>query len=744
MGIDPDMADTVIQDPRFADSIAQYEKMQKAQESSQEQVNQQHQQALQAQQVQLAQQLQTLAARGDQNAAMQLALLQQQMAQQQQAAAPAQAAQPTITDPAQLVAMALAQGYTQEQANEYAKQYIQAAQAQAAAAKPQNAAAKTATAPEKKEEKKEALYANTPLILNIEEGRRNGEYRSSLKAVLLGGEGRSRFQDVMVKGPWRRSRNEALMDQEELSKAFKYDGEKAAVAKQKELEDKEYTRDERDQHRQKEDEKKESKADAAEEEDDFDAEAESEPENEPEVNFDKEELPVQVRGARGPVTPVYAWDEGVSRGILAPAVRQGLAQMNLEKPTLIQRYSLPLVMDPAADLLAQAQTGSGKTLAFVIPIISRMVANPPVQRPFFPGQMAQASPTTLMLSPTRELAIQTSKIVQELLQQSASEYTVLVLYGGETISVQCAAINKYNFDVICATPGRLVDAIDNNKVTLSFVQTLVLDEADQMVDVAVGLEGTVMAAIDGRDLPGNDGRQTLLFSATMPDFQTRQFHALLKRPPCRIKLRVGHYSEDEKGGSCRHITQTLIRVRDMDDRWRRFGNDLMEMWGSTTQQRQGKGIVFTNRIVLAVPIEQNLRRFGINAGQLHGKQTQDVREDVVKRFREGEYEMLIASNVASRGLDFPDIRLVVQFELPKTVEIYTHRIGRTGRNGQTGAAISYFWEVGDKRLAKPLCDFMHLNDQRAPGWLEDMANPEQRRRRSPSRRRSRSRSRRRR
>merc|ERR1711865_269756 len=163
------------------------------------------------------------------------------------------------------------------------------------------------------------------------------------------------------------------------------------------------------------------------------------------------------------------------------------------------------------------------------------------------------------------------------------------------------------------------------------------------------------------------------------------------------------------------------------------------MGGSTTQNRQGKGIIFTNRIKFAVPLEQALRRVGINAGQLHGKQTQDVREDVVKRFRSGEYEMLIASNVASRGLDFPDIRIVVQFELPKTVEIYTHRIGRTGRNGQSGMAVSYFWDVADRHLSKRLSEFMLLNEQRAPGWLEDLANPEEKKRkRSRSRSRSRS------
>merc|ERR1712129_163959 len=106
---------------------------------------------------------------------------------------------------------------------------------------------------------------------------------------------------------------------------------------------------------------------------------------------------------------------------------------------------------------------------------------------------------------------------------------------------------------------------------------------------------------------------------------------------------------------------------------------------------------------------------------LHGKQTQDMREDVVKRFRNGEYEMLIASNVASRGLDFPDIRLVVQFELPKTVEIYTHRIGRTGRNGQSGMALS-FWDTADWRLSKRLTEFLRLNFQAVPTWLDDMAN----------------------
>jgi len=186
--------------------------------------------------------------------------------------------------------------------------------------------------------------------------------------------------------------------------------------------------------------------------------------------------------------------------------------------------------------------------------------------------------------------------------------TVLTMYGGEALSLQVELIEKQQMDIICATPGRLLDAIDNGKVSLMFATVIVLDEADQMLDLAVGLEGTVRQITDGRDLPRNDGRQTLLFSATMPDFQTKQFHAVLKAPPSRVKLRVGHYTEDEKGGSCRHITQTIIRVRDMEERWNRLGRDILEVWGSTSSRRNGKGIIFTNRIALAHPLEQVLHR----------------------------------------------------------------------------------------------------------------------------------------
>eukprot|EP00933_Yihiella_yeosuensis_P018413 TRINITY_DN15119_c2_g1_i3.p1 TRINITY_DN15119_c2_g1~~TRINITY_DN15119_c2_g1_i3.p1 ORF type:complete len:705 (+),score=142.67 TRINITY_DN15119_c2_g1_i3:48-2162(+) len=650
----------------------------------------------------------------------------QQQQQQQQA--------PTETpDPQQLIAAALAQGYSQDQAQQYAQQYMQQLQLlqQQQQSQPHEQESQQQPAPMKEE--RVGQYANVPQILNIEEGRwsseQRGQFRMTLKAVIVLA-GRRNFQDVSARGPWRAKRVEAVKDQQTISEAFKFDGKLGVDRTLRELERKTWTASELEGLLKQEEQ--DAEKEAAPEEDDFDAEAEDDKaDNEPEVGFDGEELPVKVRGLKEPSGPIRTWDEGVARSCVAPSVQKALLAMQMHKPTLIQRYALPLIANSSVDVLAQAQTGSGKTMAFVIPVVSRLLSNPPVDRPFFPGQMSQASPVALMLSPTRELAIQTANNVSSLFQHANSRMTTLTLYGGETMKQQLRPIEKGNFDVICATPGRLLDAIDAGKVSLSFASVIVLDEADQMLDLAVGLEGTVRQVMDGRDLPRNDGRQTLLFSATMPDFQTKQFHAVLKDPPLRVKLRVGHYAEDQRGGSCKHIRQMLLRVRDMEERWDRLGRDLMEIWGSTRHRREGKGIIFTNRISLAKPLESALRKFGISCGQLHGKQSQDVREDIVKKYRKGDYEVLIASNVASRGLDFPDVKLVVQFELPKTVEIYTHRIGRTGRNGQSGTALAYYAQT-DWRLAKPLTEFLALNGQDSPGWLRDVADG-RRRSRSPRR-----------
>eukprot|EP00929_Paragymnodinium_shiwhaense_P123161 TRINITY_DN9666_c0_g1_i1.p1 TRINITY_DN9666_c0_g1~~TRINITY_DN9666_c0_g1_i1.p1 ORF type:complete len:878 (+),score=262.07 TRINITY_DN9666_c0_g1_i1:99-2732(+) len=744
MGYDAEMAETVILDPRFSESIAQYEKMIKAQEEEQKAQEAQMQQVLSD-----PRQLMAAAMAEGLNQEQAAAYVQQYMAakkaqeeaekqQQQQPAADVSGAPP---DPRQILAAAMAQGYTQEQAEQYVQQYLaqwevqkQQQQQQAAAATSSATPATSSQAPAAPPAERKARFASVPLILNIEEGRRD-EWRATLKAVIYtDGGGRKAFRDVFFKGPWRRRKAAAMKDQQVLAEEFKYEGEKGVEAKLDELDDKEWKREDLAEFAS----DKNNEAQAEPDEDDFDAEAEAAKEEpEPEMDFNNMELPVKARGVINFGGPVHTWEEGVARGCVAPIIQQGLAARGLLRPTLIQRFSLPLISNPKVDLLAQAQTGSGKTLAFVIPIVSRLVANPPIPRPYFAGAHAQASPIALMLAPTRELAIQTSQCTTELLQAAGSSMISLTMYGGEALSHQVKPIERQQQDIICATAGRLLDAIDAGKVSLSFLTVLVLDEADQMMDLAVGLEGTVMQITDGRDMPRKEDRQTLLFSATMPDFQTRQFYSVLKAPPLRARIRVGHYAEDEKGGSCRHIRQEFVRVRHNDECWDRLGRDLMQVWGPPGR-RMGKGILFTNRIVFSAQLERTLAKSGITAGQLHGKQTQDVREDVVKRFRAGEFEMLIASNVASRGLDFPDIRIVVQFELPKTVEIYTHRVGRTGRTDPTtgivtpGVAIAYFQDA-DRALAKPLSDFLRLNDQAVPRWLDDITGRARSRSRSRDR-----------
>ncbi|CAE8600255.1 unnamed protein product, partial [Polarella glacialis] len=570
---------------------AQYEKMQQAQGQQQQAVQQpaaEKPDGMQLMQAAMAQgYTQQQAQQYAQQYMQQWQLQQQQQPQQSSSSSGAAAADASAAvDSQQLIATALAQGYSQEQAQQYADQYMAALLVQ------QSGGASASAGPPKEE--RVARFASTPLILNVEDERASGQFRATLKAILMGegGKGKRTFQDIFIRGPWRRQRIEALKDQGELSSEFKFEGKPGAERKGRELGSKTWTPQELEGLMQ-EQRQKESDAAAA-EEDDFDAEAESDAEPEPEVGYHKEELPVRIRGVEKPDGPIQTWDEGVSRGCVAPMAQQALHEMKMHRPTLIQRFALPLIANSSRDLLAQAQTGSGKTMAFVIPIVSRLLMSPPVDRPFFPGAMSQASPVALLLSPTRELAIQTAKHVSDLLHHAGSKMTTLTLYGGETLKQQIKPIETKNMDIICATPGRLLDAIDAGKVSLSFALVVVLDEADQMLDLSVGLEGTVMQITDGRDLPRSDGRQTLLFSATMPDFQTKQFHSVLKAPPLRAKLRVGHYAEDEKGGSCRHIRQLLTQVSDMDDRWERLGRDLLETWGSTKPRREGKGIIFTN------------------------------------------------------------------------------------------------------------------------------------------------------
>lgn len=441
-------------------------------------------------------------------------------------------------------------------------------------------------------------------------------------------------------------------------------------------------------------------------------------------------LPVK-REPDGLPEPIKSWQDACGRGLLNKALMEKLQTAGLKKPTVIQRHAIPIVSHQNGhhDLIALSQTGSGKTFAFVIPTVARLVLQGAMPRPFFPGK-SPGCPLLLVLSPTRELATQTFNEIEVLTK--GSPLCAVCVYGGESLKFQQQRIEKSQIDIICATPGRLIDLVDSSKISLSFMQTVVLDEADQMLEQS--LEVMCAEILTGRDMPEpSSGRQTLLFGATLPQ-KIRDMVPRILRQENVANLTIGNYSADA-GGSCAGIRQILKWVPDEQARVMVLLEDLRVHW--LGGGKKGRVVVFTNQRLQAGKLANSLVQQGISCLHLHGKLEQHVREEVFDKFRKGQSDVLVATNVASRGLDFPDIGFVVQYNLPDNVEAYTHRIGRTGRVGSVGCALAY---VGpkDRRLTPKLVEFLELNKQEVPQFLRSSGGG------SPPRRggrRSRSRSR---
>eukprot|EP00930_Biecheleria_cincta_P020182 TRINITY_DN15232_c0_g1_i2.p1 TRINITY_DN15232_c0_g1~~TRINITY_DN15232_c0_g1_i2.p1 ORF type:complete len:630 (-),score=123.40 TRINITY_DN15232_c0_g1_i2:28-1917(-) len=407
-----------------------------------------------------------------------------------------------------------------------------------------------------------------------------------------------------------------------------------------------------------------------------------------------DDLPV-TRDPEGLPEPIASWREAVDRKLLSAAIVHKLHAAGLKRPTPIQSHAVPILSHKPEhwDMIAQAQTGSGKTFAFVIPTIARLVMQGCPPRPFFPGPTAQGCPVVLVLSPTRELAIQTCTEIEVLTK--GTNLTQMTIYGGETIKETSKRLDDKPIDIICATPGRLVALLDTTKVSLAYVQTVVLDEADQMLEQ--GLEIMCADILVGRDMPApSSGRQTLLFSATIPQ-KIRDLCPQILREKRTASLTIGNYSDD-KGGSCASIQQILRWSPDEKERVGDLIADLRRHW----KREKGRVVVFSNLRHQADGLAKQLQREGMSCKHLHGKLDQEVREKVFDGFRRGEFDILVATNVASRGLDFPDIGLVVQFHLP------------------VGAAIGYVCQK-DKRLAQKLIEFLDLNKQEVPSFLRDLA-----------------------
>jgi superfamily II DNA/RNA helicase len=338
---------------------------------------------------------------------------------------------------------------------------------------------------------------------------------------------------------------------------------------------------------------------------------------------------------------------------LSPKVLEAVTASGYTIPTPIQAQAIPHVLQ-RKDVLGLAQTGSGKTAAFVLPMLTLLEK----------GRARARMPRTLILEPTRELAAQVQEAFETLGKQH--KLTVALLIGGVSFDDQAAKIDK-GADVVIATPGRMLDHFERGKLLLTGVEMLVIDEADRMLDMGFIPDIERICKL----LPFT--RQTLFFSATMPPEIQRITGQFLHNPE-RIEA-------SPPSSTSTTIEQRAVRAPSDAAAKRDALRQLLR-----SQPHVKNGIIFANRKTTVALLETSLRKHGFNAGALHGDMDQSARLKMLAAFRANEVTYLVASDVAARGLDIPDVSHVFNFDVPIHAEDYVHRIGRTGRAGREGQA----------------------------------------------------------
>ncbi|KQO17691.1 DEAD/DEAH box helicase [Paenibacillus sp. Leaf72] len=332
-----------------------------------------------------------------------------------------------------------------------------------------------------------------------------------------------------------------------------------------------------------------------------------------------------------------------------PELASRLHENGITEPTPVQKKSIPVLL-AGQDVIAQAQTGTGKTLAFALPILQRI-------------QVHKEQVQALILTPTRELAIQITSELTKLAPTVGA--TVLAAYGGQDVVAQIRKLNNAPH-IVVATPGRLLDHIRRETINLGKLKMLVLDEADQMLHMGFLPEVENIIAHMPR------ARQTMLFSATMPE-AIKRLAANYMNTPVDIRIQSTHVTLD-------NIKQFVIETTDRGRE--RAVMQLIE------QHNPYLAVIFCRTKVRAKKLNAALQDKGIPSDELHGDLTQAKREQVMKRFRDAKLQILVATDVAARGLDVEGVTHVYNYDVPQDSEIYIHRIGRTGRAGQRGTAVT--------------------------------------------------------
>lgn len=416
------------------------------------------------------------------------------------------------------------------------------------------------------------------------------------------------------------------------------------------------------------------------------------------INFEKyDDIPVEASGHDVP-EPVL----GFTNPPLDDHLIRNIELARYKVPTPVQKYSIPIVMG-GRDLMACAQTGSGKTGGFLFPILSQAFITGPSAIPANAaggyGRQRKAYPTSLILAPTRELV---SQIYDESRKFAYRSWVrPCVVYGGADIGSQLRQIER-GCDLLVATPGRLVDLIERGRISLQNIKYLVLDEADRMLDM--GFEPQIRRIVEGEDMPSVQHRQTLMFSATFPRDIQMLARDFLKDYVFLSVGRVGSTSEN--------ITQKVEYVEDADKRSVLL--DILHTHGA------GLTLIFVETKRMADSLSDFLINQNFPATSIHGDRTQRERERALEMFRNGRCPILVATAVAARGLDIPNVTHVVNYDLPTDIDDYVHRIGRTGRAGNTGHSTAFF-NRGNRGVVRDLLELLKEANQEVPAFLETIA-----------------------
>lgn len=380
---------------------------------------------------------------------------------------------------------------------------------------------------------------------------------------------------------------------------------------------------------------------------------------------------------------------------ISEEITSRLQKNNVTTPTPIQEKAIPSVMEHK-DVIAQAQTGTGKTLAFILPVIEKFD---------FDKQSIQA----LIVTPTRELALQITEEVRKLIRHIEG-ISVLPVYGGQDVDKQLSKLRR-NVGIVVGTPGRILDHIGRGTIDLSQIDTLVLDEADQMLHIGFLKEVEMII----KETPAT--RQTLLFSATIPDEIKVLSKKHMKNPQ--------YISVERTQGPAKSVKQLAVFVNDREKQ-----STLIDM---IKEKQPYLAVIFCRTKRRVSKLYGELVSYGFSCDELHGDLSQAKREKVMKRFREAEFQLLIATDVAARGLDVEGVTHVFNYDIPEDADSYVHRIGRTGRAGETGLAVTFYSPAQKDDLTQIEKDLnIKLSKQTIGNVTERDSKPRQKSAKKPS------------